>query len=650
MDYKKMMSKVLSTIFALTILLYFCVNNIGTVDNSCQCQLSIVNLKGLFLFCSVNCPLKPINSRLYNQTCVYMSGITAVECQEVQYIATTPENINHTSYSWILLFSKLYKIFTICIVWLFVSINKYPIMLILNLFHLLVCKIKRISKLCKICNCKYLFSHIDCPKPLYKHRTDIGLVYYILLLISVIIVGVKSNPIDNNVYNYYEHGKYTEIQILDKEHFSQDFKANGYIYNFYITNSHISIEYEHYSIITKPVEHSVTDLSWSCDGPDGCIKQFEKQYNTRPEFIIKKVNDGFSCVSTTATICGKCQSKHTNLAEKVRAIKVSPYIDITVTHGNNTHYIQVRDFNKFYEVPYYIKPIEPVNIETLDYILSGTDVYIGNICVNPGYSCFGPNYIKDNRTILLHQPKVTDPLTHDREFILEYCDYPMTSDLNMLTKTNYISVNNTILKPYDFGLLSIGIPLSGKLIGDLCTKQVEVKSINIDGCYDCEMGIIVQVEYMEISSCGYIHCSIGQRKFEFYADIHSNSLKFHTFYGQKNIKISCNNVVRQFDLKPSNEASIYHKFEFKVVDDGGSLFSLDTIHSFFLFDYKHYLLVVFIILVVIYLATRLIKNVHRHIKKIRQYKEVAYMKKHDVDNQSVYIEQEQILIVGPPDL
>nr|QJD14757.1 glycoprotein precursor [Actinidia chlorotic ringspot-associated virus] len=652
----KLIMNSVCAILVISIMIYKVNTKVKFSPTPCSCESHIKRYESNYLFCVDSCKLKPITDKLYNSTCSYMSEITVVECNGNRLIASRPSGVTDSSYSWVVFMNKLVKLLTCLSVWLICYVNKAPILLILSICHhlskIFIKKTKKTIRSCEHCNSEVLFSHVDCPTPSFSMRTDLNLVYYIMMIIIIATTAVKAE--DKNQYNYYNHGDVTEIQIQDTEHFSQDFKSFGVLYNFYVENSHLEIEYTHFSNITKPVSHSFTDMTWSCYGQKDCEKEFMTKYNDKPDFAIKKVNDGGSCVFTTATICGKCVSDHIVIAERVKAVKVSPYIDIKVTVGNRTDYIKIRDFDKYIMEPYYVKPVPVRDIETTNFIITGHHVYTGLLCMSPSESgCFGPNYIKDNTSYVYHVPKVHDPLTHDREIDLHYCDTIIGSDLSSLELTNYANHNNTIIRPYSFGMLSIGIPKEGYLTGDFCKSQVKVTSIVADGCYDCEQGFTIKVDYVESESCGAIICKYGLSKHEMFIDVHSNSVKFHAFTDMEALLITCNAYQESVKLSRSSETSVFFKNNLLVKSNMGPIDYLHDLVKILSFDYKKYIFLISISLMLVYLLYRTLKSLIHHMKVISSDRKVRYHKKFDdVDGTNIHIQDhgEHIdLVFGPAD-
>ncbi|AEO95761.1 glycoprotein precursor [Emaravirus cercidis] len=600
----------------------------AATKKTCQCLPKIVKISGKYLLCADDCVIKPVTDKAFNNSCSHMSEITIIECMGKRIMASRPDSTNHDSYSWLIFISKLLKFATCLAVWLFVSLNKYPILLSASIMHRFICRFaKGATKKCNQCNGQYLLSHIDCPVPSFKLRTDLNLVYYMVIVVVLLITAVKAE--DNNVYNYYYHGHATEIQLLDKEHYSQDFKANGLHYNFYVENSHLVYNYVEYSNITRPVAHTFGDMTWSCRGIDGCKEEFQGKFNKQTEFAIKKVNDGFSCGFTTATICGLCTSNHIQVGVRVKVISVKPYIDIRVRKGNKTSLIVIREFNKFYQDPYYVKPINPTSIENVDYLVSGVDVYTGQFCNQPNTDCFGPNYIKDGSHVKLHTPKVIDPLTHDREVILEYCDYPYHADLHDLKKTAMVNHNGVIISPHDFGLISIGIPHQGELYGNFCKDEVPIHKIGIEGCYDCESGFTIEVFYHLNEVCGTINCDVGGMIQSYFADQESNSIKFHSFFDKESVIINCNGYRHSYKLLKSTDSTVYSKMNYLDHSPYGSGVDWQSMISLISWDYKKSILVILMVIVSCYMIYRTIKNIMSHMNTIRRYNEVGRQKKTD---------------------
>ncbi|AQX45474.1 glycoprotein precursor [blackberry leaf mottle-associated virus] len=522
---------------------------------TCECQPIISKIQKNYIVCFRGCPIVPINSRLYNTSCSYMEEITITLCQNDRYISTIPNIEIHESYIWTSYLLKIWKIVATIIVWLILILTKMPSLCAFSVINSVFNKLmEKKLKRCEACESKYSLAHVDCPTPGFKHRTDYNFIFYVILMILVLVTFAKA---DDNEYNYYQHNNVTEVQILDKEHFQQNIDVNGYLYVVTVQNSHLELETVNISEVYIPTQHMVLDSDYSCHGAVECFKNIGITKNTDVQWSIKKIHDGLSCLISSATVCGTCKSELKFLGTKVTTAKVKPYIDLKIQHGNKTQMIKIRDFSEFSHEPYYVKPIKPVLIESINLFVTGHKVYKGQMCSMPAYGCFGPNYKKDKKIFLLKSPVIRDTLSHDREVILESCIDPGNSDINSLEETDYVYQNGTMIKPFEFGMISIGIPMLGKLVGDFCKRPADIEDLNVIGCYDCQSGIELTIKYKATDRCAEIRCTIGRVVYKYYVDSESDSMSLHSFYDQESVDVTCSGFTKNFQLAESKDSDYY---------------------------------------------------------------------------------------------
>nr|CAG9003599.1 glycoprotein precursor [Ash shoestring-associated virus] len=568
-----------------------------------------------------------------------MDEITITVCEGDKYVTTRPTVEVHDSYIWTVYVSKIWKTIAALGVWLLVVIFKIPGLCTMSLFNNIINKLfNRKLKTCDICKSKYSFYHVDCPTPSFRYRTDYNLAFYIILVLIVATTFVKA---DDNIYNYYKHGGSTEIQVLDKEHFKQDFDVNGYLYTFTIVNSHLEITTTNISEIQMPISHKITNAVYSCDGTEGCTKDHKEKTGTPPMWIMTKAHDGFSCMFVSATICGSCESQMKTIGTHVITSSIKPYIDIEVKHGNKTETIKIREFSKFIHEPYYVKPLEPIMLQSDSYFINGPHVYTGQMCELPSYGCFGPNYLKDNKSYRLISPDVRDPLTFNREVILKHCVDPGNSDINSLHKLESVYDNNVIIEPYEFGLISIGVPTLGKLIGDFCEKLVPVSDIDVSGCYDCQSGIEITVHYKVKERCGSIKCSVGRVSYSYFIDTNSNHMTLHSFYDKDNVPIDCNGFKKTFQLEHSHDTNYYNTNN-EVHGSADLEFNIFKHLPNLMFNIKPLLTSIVLMLVTLYMITNISKQLFRHYKTYKSDRIVRYKKKND--NITIEMQSESLII------
>nr|QBK46600.1 glycoprotein precursor [Emaravirus fici] len=623
------MMSIINSIIALLIVAILCntVKNAVYIEKElCECQPSISKLGKGFIVCFKGCDVKPVNSKLYNTTCSHMNEITITVCKGNRYVTSLPTATIHEEYTITSIIHKIWKVVITITVWLIFIILKVPILCLLSVGNQVFNGLMK-SKLreCGTCKTKYSVSHVDCPTPSFKLRTDYNLFFYIFLTMLIFVTLAKA---DDNEFNFYHHGNQTEVQILDKEHYKQDIDVQGYLYTVTVLNSHLEIQTINVSEILIPTKHILTHEHFSCDGSEGCQKECQASTGFMPMYYVKKAYDGFSCLFTSATLCGLCKSEMKTIGYKVTTTKVSPYIDIEVVHGNKTEMIKIRDFSKFIHEPYYVKPIEPVWVESVDMFVTGTDVYVGQICNMPSYGCFGPNYKKDNKTFVISAPKVRDPMTHDRELILEHCVDPGNSDINSLQKTQSIYHDGVIIRPYEFGMLSIGFPIVGKLIGDFCEKPAEVTKILVNGCFDCQSGLEAKISYKLTERCGKIVCYFGQVKYEYFVDHDYNDMSIHTCYDKKNIIIKCNDFSNTFVLDHNKDTNYYGTSN-EVHGSADIEFNILKHLPNLLFNPKVVVTTLLVIAMTIYMAYCISKQLYKHYVKIKVDRAIRYHKKTD---------------------
>ncbi|CCV01187.1 glycoprotein precursor [Emaravirus toordali] len=593
----------------------------------CECKPTIIKISKDYLVCFEGCPITPVNSLLYNVTCSYMQDITITICKGERFVSTKPNIIVHEEYVWNTLVTKAWKIIITVLVWLTIVLMKIPSLCLFSVLNSIFNRIyEKKLKTCDVCSTKYSIGHVDCPTPGFKHRSDYNFIFYLLLIIIVVTTFAKA---DDNVYNYYRHGNSTEVQVLDKEHFEQDFDVNGYLYTISVTNSHLEVDVITVSEIQAPINHRLTHEHFSCDGEDGCKKECFDRTGRESMYSIKKAHDGISCFFTSATICGLCESDMKSIGYKVVTTKIRPYIDIHIKHGNKTEEIKIREFSQYIHEPYYVKPIEPFMLESSEYFVNGPNVYRGQMCNMPSYGCFGPNYIKDNKTYMIIAPKVSDPMTYDREIVLHHCVDPGNSDINSLEKTEFVYQNNTMIRPYEFGLISVGIPLSGKLIGDFCEKPVVVNDLIVKGCYDCQSGIEINVYYSKPERCGQIKCTVGRVIYEYFADTDSDHMTIHSFYDKEDVTITCNNHKKNVKLEHNKDTN-YYKTNSDV--HGSAAFDFNLIKHLpnLFYNFKAMAATILILIVTVYMIYNIAKQVAKHYFKVRLDKRIRHYKKTDV--------------------
>nr|VFU05376.1 Glycoprotein precursor [European mountain ash ringspot-associated virus] len=616
------------------------VSEINLVRQSdCVC-VPIISRSGTdYITCFNNCQIEPINTKLYNSTCTKMVNITLVRCNNEVYVMTLPNLVSNRSHSWEVLINYLLRFISAIIVYLLLSISKQGIFLFFSIVHYSFKFIKN-KKSCNICGNDFYFIHIDCPKPDFTKRSDFHMMFYIILFLSLFFVVTHA---DDNVYNYYERGDLTEIQLLDKEHYSQDFVSDGFLYNFYVENSHLIYDVSNISTITRPVKHNEVTSTWSCDGSSGCYKDHVGKYNKKPDYVLKKVHDGFSCFFTTATICGTCKSEHIAIGDHVRVINVKPYIHIVVKTANKTDKIVIDEFNKFIHEPYYIKPITQIHIDQHDFLVTGSKVYQGTFCERPSKSCFGPNYITSDKTVTLHEPKIRDTFTHDREYIIDYCDYPSNSDLESLELTDMVHHSDKIYSPYDFGLISIGIPKLGYLAGGFCESLVSVKKIEVYGCYDCQNGVKISVTYESSDSCHTLICKHDSTTHRYFVQQHTTILNFHSFMSKKNTIIECNQMRKALNLDESSETSVYFESN-SVKGSAKEPVNFDFIKNLLYIDYKKIIFVFLVAIISIGIFLRSPYMLLSSILKFRKRRKVVATNR----SEQLVMDDDVDVFIGPP--
>ncbi|QOI17316.1 glycoprotein precursor [Maple mottle-associated virus] len=619
---------------------------LNTEYRVCSCNPEIKKISKTFIICFKDCKIKPVNSYLYNESCSFMEPITITVCNGDRYISTKPEEVIIKPYIWEVYLQKVWKIMVTVSTWLLLVFAKTPILYLFRFTNTVINKIfnSRLNK-CDSCQSKYLVSHIDCPTPLPKSRTEYNLFFYLMLIL--ITVGTLARA-DDNIYNQYIHENSTEIQLLDKEHYKQDFDVDGYLYTFTILNSHLELSIVNVSEILLPVKHSIDKITYSCDGHDGCKSELNKQKlnNGVSEWYIKKVYDGFSCLTTTATICGTCRSDFITVGHKVIVVDSKPYIDIEIKHGNKSEIIKIRDFLEYIHEPYYVKPLKPITTDiNRELFISNHKVYHGQLCAMPSFNCFGPNYKKDNKSYFLNKPKVKDTLTHDREVILECCVNPGNTDINSLSSTDYVYNNNTIIKPFEYGMISIGIPLLGKLTGDFCEEPAEVTKINVHGCYDCQQGIEIEVNYKSVDRCSIIKCNVGSLRYSYFVSYDNHALILHSFYDRQRVDISCNDFDKTFYLDDSKDTS-YYKTSSEV--HGGAPYDFNIMKHIpnLLANYKTMLTTLMLLIISVFLIYKISTSTIKHIIRILKNKKLKKYKKTDIIDDNIDVLS---IIVGDPD-
>nr|BCS90315.1 glycoprotein precursor [Vitis emaravirus] len=589
---------------------------------NCVCNPHIVFESNMYLMCFDGCKISPVSDYLYNASCSHMSGLTIALCNGERYIGVKPELKKDEGFTVNIFLSCVKKLLMVLISTISAWFMQKPFLFVSSFVHSLM--VSRSNLKCSKCDQKYLFKHVDCPTPVARDRTDLNLLFYLLLFFLVFIVSVKA---DDNIYNYYAHGNHTEIQILDKENYKQDFDVNGYLYTFVVKNSHLIANTVNISVITAPQKHHVDKVTWSCDGNSGCSKDHINKHGLEPSFYVKKVRDGFSCILTQATICGNCHSDHSPIGTKVIVSTYEPYIEIDVTHGNKTEHILITDFNTYIHKPYYVKPIQSLYVNTKEYLVVGKSVYNGVFCSQPAYGCFGPNYIKDDKHFKLVNPKVIDTHTADREFVLQHCDDPGVSDIRSLELTDHVYFNSTIIIPHSFGLISIGIPTSGKLIGDFCEREVVVKNIEVNGCFDCASGFEAKIIYKPDTLCGSVNCKIGNLKYKYYVNVDSDSITLHSYTDKPDTKIICNGYIDVVQLsKPLD--SDYVLSSNHIHSEAGEIKHWNLFPLLFT-DIKYCSLMCLIALISFYLLLRFFLRVTHFTRKLVYNREVIRMKKDD---------------------
>nr|QID76071.1 putative glycoprotein p2 [Emaravirus rosae] len=639
-----------NTLVAIGVLLLSCGTFVKEVKNHfhaevdvCTCTPNIEKLAKEFVVCFPGCQIKPVNSHLFNETCSYMEQVTVTICNGDRYISTKPSIIAHKSYVWETYLNKAWKVIVSLFVWLMLVISKTPVLCIIALLNKALHKIfpKRLWK-CSRCDSEYLFSHLDCPTPSFKNKTDYNFLFYILLVLSVVTTIAKA---DDNQYNYYLHSNVTEIQVLDKEHYQQDFDVNGYLYTITILNSHLVMEVINISDIYIPVSHKIEEVTYSCDGAVECLADLKKKTTNDNTWYLKKVHDGFSCLTTTATVCGACTSRLHYIGTKATTAKVSPYIDIQIKYGNKTEVIEIREFSKYIHLPYYVKPLAPILVESNEMLISDHKVFYGQFCDQPSYGCFGPNYKKDGQMYVLNSPMVKDPMTHDREVILVHCTDPGNTDMNSLKSTDFVYQNQTIIRPFEFGMISMGIPNIGKLIGDFCEKPADVISVNVNGCYDCQLGIEIVVKFNINTKCAQIKCDVGKVSYEYFVDSSSNTLTLHSFYDREEVFIKCNKYSGTFRLEHSKDTD-YYKTSNEVHGSATYDFNLLKHIPNLLTNFKTLILSIILVIMVVYMLISISKHTIKHFLLLKKKRKLSYNKKNDISEEEVI----ESIMIGDPDI
>nr|WLF82635.1 glycoprotein precursor [Aspen mosaic-associated virus] len=619
---------VIACLILLTMIAY-AYTSIRPAGETCECEPKIQKLAKNFIVCFPGCQIKPVNSMLYNTSCMHMEDVTISICKGIRYISTKPQVEIHESYIWTTYVQRAWKLIVTIAVWIIIIVMKVPSLCMMSMMNrLLIKSIESWKNKCKDCGSDYLMSHIECPTPSFRHRTDYNFFFYILLVLAIITTFIKA---DDNVYNYYHHDNVTEVQILDREHYQQDFDVNGYLYTITILNSHLELDVVNISEIQMPIKHRIEKTTYSCDGTKGCESEFAKKYGIQPTWSVRKAHDGFSCFTVNAVVCGTCTNDYLKLGDKVTTTNVKPYVDIEVKHGNKTDVIKIREFSSFVHQPYYVKPIRPVLVDSVDMFITGAKVYKGQMCNMPSLNCFGPNYIKDGKIYQLMIPRVVDPMSYDREVILDNCVDPGNSDVNSLHLTDYIYQNNTIIKPFTFGMISMGIPASGKLIGDFCEKPVQILDIMVDGCYDCQIGIEVQVKYGNVERCAQIKCRIGRVAYEYFVDSSYGTMTLHSFYDKKTLTVECNGISKDFELEHSKDTS-YYKTSNEVHGDTPSDFNIFKHLPNILINPKTILTTIFLCFIIVYMVISIAKHTVSHYMHIRSERRIRHYKKTDNHN------------------
>nr|WPN07718.1 putative glycoprotein precursor [Emaravirus sp.] len=609
-------------------------NGVEKEKPSCDCEPKIFKIRESHIVCFEGCMVAPVNTMKYHEECVWMKRITKVHCNGQFYYVSEPDFENTSNHSWTVIYSSFKKVFFTFLFGLSALFMKFPMMVLIHYINEMVMRIlpSKFKNVCVKCNSSYLYLHTMCPPPTFYKKPNYNLVFYILTILGAFITHTyalpsqyKGNDLDNtnfdvpkqdfyNRMNTYRHGESTEFMINTKEHFQQEFIVNKYKYDVVVTKSYLEYTLTKLSEKMKPIEPKITNRTWSCEGISQCEILFKNEYESNPHFSIKKVNDGFSCFKTTASICGTCKSKFISLGTHYRITGVKPHIEIMISDGNSTDKILIDEFGSYKFGKYFIKPIEQIQAEYTDILVTGSSVYTGKICRKPAYGCWGPHMRVNPSTDVIGviDPVIVDPLTHDREIIIESCHLDKVSDIGSLIETDMVYNDyNGVYQQFSFGSLSLSMDVDAELTGDYCKTMLNIKDMIIDGCYDCILGFSAKIMFEPQNQCSTLICSYEHIEKEFYLKPNTEYYTINLYYDKPEISIVCNNQNFKGKLREYKYTNKYSSHSNVPSSDNDS-FSFNSIIDLFRFSIKKIFVLMLIMFLTSYILYRIFIDTFRH--------------------------------------
>nr|WCL16048.1 glycoprotein [Ailanthus crinkle leaf associated emaravirus] len=590
-------------------------------NTNLSCEPTLEKNGMIFIACFNTLCFVESDAVRFNSTCYKLtSDLTTFRIGDkiVSYIKPredTSSCLRVLSHSWCTVLNNIKSLLVASILWIVGVLIRIPLLHIFRVLDKLSCYIIKGRRICDSCSKSYRFVHFECDVAA-QHRTDYHIIYYVLLLVTIILLPSVSS-LDDSKFNTYNHNDYTEFIVRDIE---------GHVDEIYYKQNHVRIgvvkSYFDYRLtyvhdILEKKSDLITSINYDChNNVDNCYKGLKGIPETYGH--IRKNHDGFSCLFTNAMICASCSPIVLHFAKVYESMTITPVIEISIEINNDIQKLVIIDnYEDYSDDMFYIRSLDVVEPEQHSIVVKDNNAYTGNICSAPSTTCFGSHIQKNGTNSFYYDPVYLDDNSWSSSIELRRCTINENLDLKQL---RYIGkfFNNTVHENKNFGHYSIGVRTKMLLDDKICETEVNVKAVYAIGCYNCRYGFELEVEHSTHRSkiCGKLICKTSTYKILTYVNGNKN-VKIKMFSDFKTETVICNDKKFIIELTDDKIASHHTSGSYIAEATNDKLSDIKAAFTLISMDGVKMIVFGFIIVLILYCTLRFSLGLTEDIIKLR---------------------------------
>jgi hypothetical protein len=446
----------------------------------------------------------------------------------------------------------------------FIIIRNYMVILASLLYTLATVVFNKYIKKCSLCSDLYLIRHVCQP----RYTVNIKNLYTVMILILHVLAYKAEGGLAHSVINT-DSGSL--ITVKDTPGLIQEFKYREHTISIIIRASYIKFKISKLHDVLSIHEVTIEEQNVCCV-PN--IRDCKLHSGRAPDHVFEKTRDNFGCILHQAKVAFICKNEYITEGSVYKALHSELVItyDSLLDGRQNDNVVNLDMRNKGHESDHLV------------FITNDGEIYEGNICITPEYSCWGKNIMKDGELIQLKNVKVHDEV--GMSYTVMDCGVPDRTANEVLHKpTGSSTISNIYIKDHNCGHIYFNINETVLPLEDTCNGELDY-TISVQGCYQCEQGFKVSINH-KCSKCCTLDCNIDGSSAQF---ILNGLGTTHKYFASVNptIIINCGSGDRVFKLEEFKiEARVIPEYRhvvepIKAFDSINLDFSIDNLKKMFM--------------------------------------------------------------------